>query len=503
MEFANLQDAIAKLNEIESTSAAYGHAMGVLSIDASTTAPSASAEGRGRTMQVLSGVIYQLIANPENMDLIRYLEANSEQLTPAQRRQTELLRKSVEQLSRIPQEEYVAYSVLLNESDTVWRKAKVENDFASFAPILEKIVAFNRKFAGYYNAALPTYDALLNEYEEGLTTAVLDQFFARLREELVPLIHAIGQKQAPDNSFLHQHYPAAAQKAFAEYLMDAIGLDKTRCVLSESEHPFTSGFNNRDVRITTHYYENDLAFAMFSTIHEGGHALYELGMDDTYNYTSIMGGASMSIHESQSRFYENLIGRSRPFVEQVFPKMQEFFPEQMKGVTADQLYRAVNRVEPSLVRTEADELTYAMHIMIRYELEKQLMDGSLEVKDIPEAWNRMYKDYLGVDVPNDTKGCLQDTHWSGGMIGYFPSYALGSAYGAQMKHVLETELGMSLDDLIAAGRIGDITAWLGEKIHRHGSLYKPMELFGAVCGEFDPKYFTDYLKDKYSKLYEL
>ena len=182
MEFANLQDAIAKLNEIESTSAAYGHAMGVLSIDASTTAPSASAEGRGRTMQVLSGVIYQLISNPENMDLIRYLEAHSQELTPAQRRQTELLRKSVEQISRIPQEEYVAYSVLLNESDSVWRKAKVENDFASFAPILEKIVAFNRKFAGYYNAALPTYDALLNEYEEGLTTAVLDQFFAQLRE---------------------------------------------------------------------------------------------------------------------------------------------------------------------------------------------------------------------------------------------------------------------------------------------------------------------------------
>ena len=207
--------------------------------------------------------------------------------------------------------------------------------------------------------------------------------------------------------------------------MDAIGLDKTRCIICESEHPFTAGFNNRDVRITTHYYPNDISFAMFSTIHEGGHAIYEMGMDDSYNYTSIAGGASMSIHESQSRFYENLIGRSRPFIEKVFPKMQELFPEQLSDVTAEQMYRAVNRVQPSLIRTESDELTYCMHIMIRYELEKQMMDGTLEVKDVPAAWNKLYKEYLGVDVPSDTKGCLQDSHWSGGSIGYFPLLCSG------------------------------------------------------------------------------
>ena len=503
MEYTSLSQAIARLNEIETTSYAYSHAMGVVSVDASTIAPSASAPGRGKTMEVLSSVVYNLVADPENMDLVRCLEAHADELTPIQKRQTELLRKSVEQLSRIPQEEYVAYSVLMSEAEVIWRKAKVENDFPAFASCLEQIVAFNRKFAGYYNAELPTYDALLNEYEEGLTSETLEAFFAQLRAELVPLIHAIGKQEQIDNSFLHVHYPVNQQKEFTNYLMDAIGLDKTRCIICESEHPFTAGFNNRDVRITTHYYPNDISFAMFSTIHEGGHAIYEMGMDDSYNYTSIAGGASMSIHESQSRFYENLIGRSRPFIEKVFPKMQELFPEQLSDVTAEQMYRAVNRVQPSLIRTESDELTYCMHIMIRYELEKQMMDGTLEVKDVPAAWNKLYKEYLGVDVPSDTKGCLQDSHWSGGSIGYFPSYALGSAYGAQMKHVLETELGATVEELVAQDRIGDITAWLGDKIHRHSAMYKPMDLFRSVCGEFDPKFYTDYLKEKYTKLYNL
>ena len=503
MEFTDLSQAIARLNEYEATSYAYGHAMGVLGVDASTVAPSASAPGRGKTMEILSGVMYRLVADPENMDLVRYLEAHADQLTPAQKRQTELLRKSAEQLSRIPQEEYVDYSVLLSEAEVIWRDAKIANDFPAFAPVLEKIVAYNRKFAGYYNANLPTYDALLNEYEEGLTCQTLDAFFAQLREELVPLIHAIGNAEQIDDSFLHRHYPVNQQKEFASYLMDAIGLDKNRCTICESEHPFTAGFNNQDVRITTHYYENELSFSMFSTIHEGGHAIYEMGMDDEYNYTSLTGGASMGIHESQSRFYENLIGRSRPFIEKIFPKMQEIFPEQLADITAEQMYYAVNRVQPSLIRTESDELTYCMHVMIRYELEKQMMEGTLEVKDLPAAWNRLYKEYLGVDVPNDTQGCLQDSHWSGGAIGYFPSYALGSAYGAQMKHVLETELGASLEELVAQDRIGDITAWLGEKIHRHSAMFKPMDLFRSVCGEFDPKFYTDYLKEKYTRLYNL
>ena len=502
MSFNNLNEALAKLDELEATVNAYGHAMGVMSVDAATAAPAASAEQRGKTMAVLSGVIYGLAASAETRELLEYLTAHAGELDEARRRQVEIRKKSCDQLVRIPQEEYVAYNVLLNRADPIWRSAKLNNDFASFAPVLEEIVAFNKKFAGYYDSAKAPYDALLNEYEEGLTMATLDGFFGKLRQVIVPLVHAISEKEQPYTAFLDRGYDIEGQKRFAKFLMDEIGLDPARCTIAESEHPFTSSFNNQDVRITTHYYEENPVFAMFSTVHEGGHALYELGVEDSYNGTCLSGGASMGIHESQSRFYENIIGRSRAFIGRVFPKMQDIFPEQLAHVTAEDLYRAVNKAQPSLIRTESDELTYALHIMVRYEIEKQLIGGTLEVRDVPAEWNRLYKEYLGIDVPNDSQGCLQDSHWSGGMIGYFPSYALGSAYGAQMKAVMEAELG-SLEDLVAAGALPKVTAWLREKIHRHGNFKKPDAIFENACGKFDPKFFADYLTEKYSAIYGL
>ena len=502
MPYTNLNEAVARLDEIEATVSAYSHAMGVLTLDAATAAPLGAAEGRGKTMALLSGVIYDLAASADTRELVEYLTAHADELDATHRRQAEIQKKSCEQLTRIPQEEYIAYNVLLNKAEGIWRVAKQQNDFAAFAPVLEEIVAYNRKFAGYYDSAKAPYDALLNEYEEGLTMETLDGFFAQLRAVIVPLVKAISEKEQPDTAFLQQSYPIEGQKVFAKYLMDTIGLDPNKCTIAESEHPFTCGFNNADVRITTHYHEFQPTFAMYSTIHEGGHALYELGVEDAYNHTCLTGGASMGIHESQSRFYENIIGRSLEFVELVFPKMQEIFPEQLKGVTAYDLYRAVNKAEPSLVRTESDELTYCMHIMIRYEIEKQLIDGSLEVRDVPAAWNALYKEYLGVDVPSDTLGCLQDSHWSGGSIGYFPSYALGSAYGAQMKFVMEQQIG-AIAPMIAEGNIAAITAWLREHIHRFGNFKKPAAIFEDACGKFDPKYFADYLTEKYSKLYNL
>ena len=502
MPYTNLNDAIARLDEIEATASAYGHAMGVLSLDAATAAPLGSAEGRGKTMAVLSSVIYELAASADTRELVEYLSAHADELDPQHRRQAEIRKKDCEQLTRIPQEEYVAYNVLLNKAEGIWRVAKQNNDFAAFAPTLEEIVAFNRKFAGYYDAEKQPYDALLNEYEEGLTMQTLDAFFARLRGVIVPLVHAISEKEQPDTAFLEQSYPIEGQKQLAKYLMDVIGLDPNACTIAESEHPFTCGFNNKDVRITTHYYENQPTFSMFSTIHEGGHALYELGVEDAYNHTCLTGGASMGIHESQSRFYENIIGRSLEFIELIFPKMQEIFPEQLKGVTAYDFYRAVNKAEPSLVRTEADELTYCLHIMVRYEIEKQMIDGTLAVQDVPAEWNRLYKEYLGVDVPSDTLGCLQDSHWSGGTIGYFPSYALGSAYGAQMKHVMEEEIG-AIAPLVAKGDIAPITAWLRRNIHTFGNFKKPAAIFEDACGKFDAKYFAEYLTEKYSRIYGL
>ena len=502
MKYESVQQAREALKKLEQTQAAYNHALGVLYLDAATAAPSDTWEGRGKTMEVMSQITYDLLVNDENDELLSYLEAHADELDAQTKREVEVLRKSYDQIHRIPAEEYVAYSVLINDAESVWHKAKPEDDFAAFAPYLEKIVDYNRKFAGYYHPEMAPYDALLNEYEEGMNVETLDAFFAQLRQTIVPLIEKIRATKQIDDAFLYRHYPVEIQRKLSDYLMEVMGIDRTHCGIAETEHPFTTNFNNKDVRITTHYFEDNLVSSMFSVIHEGGHALYELGADDCYNYTALAGGVSMGIHESQSRFYENIIGRSPAYIHAVFPKLKELFPEQLADVDEEMFYRAINKAEPSLIRTEADELTYCLHIMVRYEIEKQLIGGTLAVKDVPAEWKRLYKKYLGVDVPSDREGCLQDSHWSGGSIGYFPSYALGSAYGAQMLHKMQEEIGDIWPD-VAKGDLSKVTDWLRSHIHRYASFKKPGELFESVCGKFDAKYYTDYLTEKYTKLYGL
>lgn len=502
MPYTDLSAALDALQTLSQKLAAYAHAMGVISLDAQTAAPKGSAQGRGQTLGILSEANYNLIADPENEDLLSYLEANLADLSPVQARAVQLLRRNYQQLTRIPVQEYVDYTILLNDAEDAWVKAKNESNYSLFQPYLEKIVDYNRRFAGYYDPTKAPYDALLNEYERGIDTAQLDRFFGQLKQALIPLIEQVKAADPIDDSFLYRTYPAAAQRLLSDYLMEVLGIDRAYCGIAETEHPFTTNFNNKDVRITTHYYENALASSMYSVIHEGGHAIYELDCDDAYNYTLLAGGASMGIHESQSRFYENIIGRSEAFLSYIFPKVKELFPEQLSDVDANRFWQAVNKSTPSLVRTEADELTYCMHIIIRYELEKQLIDGTLAVADVPAAWNSLYKQYLGVDVPNDKEGCLQDSHWSGGAIGYFPSYALGSAYGAQMLSCMEKDLG-NIWPAVALGDLSQIRSWLTEHIHRFACLYEPGDLFRQACGEFDPSFYTTYLQEKYKKLYHL
>ena len=496
-----LKEALQRLSELQAKLYAYNCASSSLYLDGVTVAPKDTSQGRGVALGILAGESHKLLTDPQVGQLLDFLTERQDELDLPQRRQTEELRRSCRQLSRIPADEYMAYAVLTNEASDVWHRAKEASDFSLFRPVLEKLVAYNVKFAGYYDSTKAPYDALLNEYERGVDTAYLDSFFATLRERIVPLIRAIGQKEQPDDSFLRRRYPAEAQRRFSDYLMEVLGLDRAHCGIGETEHPFTLNFNSQDVRITTHYQENDVASSMYSVIHEGGHAKYELNIDPALDYTCLSGGVSMGVHESQSRFYENLIGRSRPFIEAVFPRMKEFFPEQLKDVTAEQFYRAVNKAQPSLIRTEADELTYCLHIMVRYEIEKRLIGGTLAVKDVPETWNRLYKEYLGVDVPDDRRGCLQDSHWSGGSFGYFPSYALGSAYGAQMLKNMEAEIDVW--GPVSRGDLTAVSAWLKEKVHRYGGLMEPADVVKNACGSFDPTIYTDYLVKKYSELYGL
>lgn len=497
-----VQKAVKELKELQKLYAAYNHVLGVTNLDAVTAAPKGAYEGRGHTMEVMSQIVYDLIANEKNEELLFTLEANLDILDPQTVRETEVLRKQYDQIHRIPAEEYVAYSMLLNNAQAAWEKAKNTNAFEEFAPYLQEIVEYNRKFAGYYHPEMLPYDALLNEYEEGLNMRTLDAFFAKLRDSIVPLVEMVKNAPPIYDAFLTFKYPIEKQRIFSDYLMEVMGLDRNYCGIAETEHPFTINFNNKDVRITTHYYEDNIASSMYSVIHEAGHALYELGCHEKYNLSFLSGGASMGLHESQSRFYENIIGRSLAFIKLIFPKLQELFPDQLSGVTDEMFYRAVNKAEPSLIRTEADDLTYSLHIMIRYEIEKRLIDGSLLVKDLPHEWNRLYKEYLGIEVPNDREGCLQDSHWSGGSIGYFPSYALGSAYGPQLLHQLHSDLG-DIDLLISSGNLSQITDWFKEKIHQHACFYKPHQLLERTVGSFDPSYYTQYLVNKYTALYKV
>lgn len=496
-------EAIEQMTALEQKRGAYQHAMGMLLYDSETVAPSGSAAGRGETLGILAAEDYAIFANPQVGELLAFLKEHEAELPAQKAREAEMLRRDYEQTNKIPLEEYVAYTRLLNDASSVWRRAKRENDYASFAPFIDRIVAGRIQMAGYYQSGKAPYDVCLDENEKGMTRAELDPFFQRLREAIVPLVHRIQTEgRRIDVSFLRQTFPVDRQRELSDYLMQVLTIDRSHCNIGETEHPFTLGFNKDDVRITTHYYEDDVASSLYSVVHEGGHALYELHTDDSLRGTCLPGGVSMGIHESQSRLFENMIGRSRAFIDLIFPKLQELFPAELAGVTAEQFYLAVNRCEPSLIRTEADELTYCLHIMIRYEVEKRLFDGAVQAKDVPALWRELTREYLGIDVPSDTQGALQDSHWSNGQMGYFPSYAVGSAYAAQMMAAMRRDI--DVEEAVRRGDLSPITGWLSERIWKYGRSKDPEELIQIACGEaFDPKYYIDYLTQKYSQIYGL
>ena len=498
-----MEETVRKFKEHLARMDAYNHAFGVLNYDSETAMPRGGSEHLGRTYAVLSEEMYKLATSPELKAMLREILDHKDAVDYVTRREAEELFEDMERTEKIPMEEYVAYQVAQNAASNAWHTAKITNDFALFAPHLETLVQYSRKFAGYWDSTKAPYDVLLDIYEKGLTMETLVAFFGLLHQELLPVVQAVVKKgPVVDDSFLRARFPLEKQRKLSDRLMEVLTIDRNHCNIGEVEHPFTTNFSKDDVRITTHYHEKAFASSMYSVIHEGGHALYELNIGDEIKYSPLGGGASMSIHESQSRFYENIIGRSEAFLTYILPDIRKLGPKALKNVSAHNFYLAVNKSEPSLIRTEADELTYSFHIMIRHELEKQLIAGTLAVKDLPAAWNKLYKEYLGVDVPDDTRGVLQDSHWSGGSFGYFPSYALGSAYGAQMLKVMERDIPVW--ELVAKGDLKPIVAWLTDRIYQYGRLLKPNELILKACeAPFDPHCYVDYLKKKYTEVYGL
>lgn len=495
-----MKPSIIRLRALEKQLYAYLYAMTVIDFDAETVAPEGSADGRAEATEVLSRASFDLLVNDGTAALLKEAAADAE--TEQERAEVRNLQRQYDEIVRIPADEYAAFTKLCSQSVPAWTKAKRTNNFSLFAPYLEKLIAARRAQARYFAPDRDPYEVLLDRYEKGLTIAQCDEFFATLRETIVPLLADIQTRgKAVRTDFLDQEWPIDAQRLVSKKIMELWGLDPAHCYLAESEHPFTTEFWRGDVRITTHYMPRDIFSNLYSVAHEGGHALYELNINPDYDYTVVTHGATMGIHESQSRLFENLVGRSRAFVHYLYPTLKELFPAQLADVSAEEIWRAVNRAEPGLIRTEADELTYCLHVMVRYEIEKQLIGGTLEAKDVPAVWAKLYKEYLGIEVPNDRDGCLQDSHWSGGAFGYFPSYALGSAYGAQMLRRMEQDVDVW--GAAAKGDLTPITAWLREKVHQYGGLMEPADVVKNACGDFSAEDYIQYLTRKYTELYGL
>lgn len=483
----------------------YEEALGVLYWDLRTGAPRKGMDTRSEVIGNLSGDMFKLSTSPELGEFLSELEdaASHSQLTEIEQVLVRETRKEYDRSVKIPPKLYQEYVVLASQAESKWEEAKAENDFAGFQPYLEKVIDYTQQFIDLWGPQATRYDTMLDQYEPGMTTAELDKVFGGLREQLVPLAAAIAESpHQPDTSFLDQKFDKQAQKALSLKILEQMGYNFEAGRLDESTHPFATGLNPGDVRITTRYLENDVTSALFGTIHEGGHALYEQNIMPELIGTTLCTGTSMGIHESQSRFWENIIGRSKPFWERNFSTLQKQFPGQL-DVSVDQFYRGINVVEPSLIRIEADELTYNLHIIIRYEIEKLIFNGGAKAADLPAIWNDKYKEYLGIVPPNNAEGVLQDVHWSGGMFGYFPSYSLGNMYAAQIADTLETEI-TGFWDLVERGELLPIKEWLTDKIYKYGKLRTPSELILNATGKpLDPQHLVTYLERKYKDIYKL
>jgi carboxypeptidase Taq len=493
MSYENYKKELRKIADIN-------YAAGLLTWDQETYMPPKSASFRAQQLSTLAGISHQLSTSTDLEKLLKTLISDKsfndeqkrnilesfEQLTDRKKYTTEF----VQELSKTASEAFQA-----------WQAAKQNDDFSIYAPNLEKMVELKKQECEILGYKDHPYDALLNQYEPKAKTADIDILFKDVKAQLVDFVKEISSRPQNNDDFMFKKYEAGKQWDFSLYLLKQMGFDFEAGRQDKSTHPFTIHFNPLDVRVTTRTNENDLSEIIWSTIHEGGHALYEQGIKPE-NYGLPAGEyTSLGIHESQSRFWENNIGRSLNYWKFNFPKLQNYFPDNLKNVSAKDFYKAMNIVKPSLIRTNSDELTYHFHIMIRFELEKALIEGNIKVKDLPGEWNTMYKNYLNIDVPSDSKGVLQDIHWSHGSIGYFPTYSLGSFYAAQFHHQAKKEMP-GMEEKIASGDLSEILDWLRKKIHVHGRLYSAEEICINLTGEkLNFKYFMDYAKEKYGKLY--
>ena len=498
-----MEEKLDKLKEISAEIYDLSYAAAVLGWDQQVNMPSMGAESRGNQLATLQRLVHIKSTTPELGKLIEELSVAAEDLDPdsEEARLIQVSKRDYDQAVKVPPEFTAKFAKLTAVAFGAWHQARQEDDFSKFQPYLEEIVGMNRQLAEYFAPYDHVYDPLLDRFEPGMKTSEVREIFDALRPKQVELIQAISEAPQVDDSFLHKPYDGNKQWDFGEGVITKYGYDWKRGRQDKAPHPFTTGFGINDVRITTRVDDNFLNTALFGTLHECGHALYELGVSPNYERNALSGGASLALHESQSRMYENLVGRSMPFWEHFYPRLQEVFPEQLGRVDLGTFYKGINKVEPSLIRVEADEATYNLHIMLRMEIEIALMEGKLEVKDLPEVWNAKMEEYLGVTPPSDADGVLQDIHWAGGMIGYFSTYALGNLISVQLWEKINQDI-TDLDDQIREGEFSDLLDWLIRNVHTYGKKYEPQELVQRVTGsKIVSAPYLRYLKKKYSEIY--
>jgi carboxypeptidase Taq len=481
------------------------HTAALLDWDQQTMMPSGGVDERAHQMATLQRLAHEKFTDSAMEDALQAARQAATDLDPDsdEARLVWKVGRDYDKETKVTPDWVGAFARATSLAQQAWQVAKPQSDFEAFKPYLAQIIELRRQYANFFQPYDHIYDPLLDDFEPGMTTAQVTDIFADLRKHQVALVHAIAEKPPVDDSFIHQRFLLDKQWTFGERVAKRFGYDFDRGRQDKSAHPFTTSFGLGDVRITTRFQEDFLSPALFATLHEAGHAIYEQGFRPALGRTPLADGASLGVHESQSRLWENLVGRSRPFWSHFYSMLQETFPQALSSVDLDTFYRAVNKVEPSLIRVEADEATYNLHIMLRFELEQALLTDDLKVDDLPAAWNDRTQAFLGITPPDNQHGVLQDVHWSIGYFGYFPTYALGNLIACQWWEQLHKDLP-DLESQIAAGTFGELLGWLREHIHQHGAKFKSTELIEHVTGQpLSAQPYLHYLRDKFGELYDL
>ena len=500
----NLEEARQEFARIQKRIAAMDYAIELLFLDGETVAPPKSATNRVTTVEILNEELYNLKFGEETAAIMDQLLEHEDQLTLVESRSIEVLKRTLNRLKNVPKEEYVKQQSLITAARNAWHIASEEDNYEILCPHLEKVYDNIRGFAKEYNPEMNPYDYCLDAYEPGSNTELYDKLFDGVRRDIVPLLREIREKPQVDDSCLMGDYSVEKQEKLSLYIMELMGLDLNRVGLATAEHPIARRLGSHfDERITTRYSRKDFTFSLYNILFGCGFTLSEMGQEDDVAYTVADGSASIGIMEGQTRFYEHIIGRSRPFIHYIYPKLKSLFPTSIKDSSPEDLYLAVNKVSPGPIRIGSDEITNSLHILVRYELEKALINKELSFKDLPQAWNEKYMEYLGVEVKNNNQGVLQDMLWADGAMGYFPTAVLGNTYSALMREKMSQDI--DIEACVREGNIACINEWNREHVWKYIGLYDPGTIMERFLGvdSVDSSAHVEYLKKKYSGIYKL